>query len=173
MGLVAGALAGAAGGALGSALMNLFQARPHGAQGHQTGQPQHGVGRLLAESGRSHAGDDATERTAAALSPRPLSEREKHERGRLAHYAFGIGSATVYGALVELWPQAKVGYGLPFGTVVWLGADEGVVPLLGLSRRPSEFSAGDHARSLLLHFLYGLVTEATRRALTGEREPAR
>lgn len=153
--------------------MNLLEPRPHGAQGHQPGQPEHGIGKALAESGRSTPDDDATERTVAALSPRPLTEREKHEGGRLAHYAFGIGSAAVYGALAELWPGATRGFGVPFGTVVWAGADEGVVPLLGLSKKPSELSWEDHARSLVGHFVYGAVTEAVRRALLGGRERGR
>jgi len=173
VGLVAGALAGGVGGALGSAVMNLLEPRPHGAQGHQAGQPRHGVGLLLAATGRSHAGDDATERTAAALSPRPLSETEKHEAGKLAHYAFGIGCGAVYGALAEVWPRATAGFGTAFGTLIWLGADEGVVPLLGLSKPPTEMSVTDHGRSLVGHFVYGAVTEAVRRLLSAAPAPAR
>jgi len=171
-------IAGAAGGLVASWVMNQFQAlwsrmaygveRPHGAQSLQPGSPRHGVARELQERGRDREADDAAVRTAVIVSDRllglELAEREKKEMaGAVVHYAFGVATGGLYGAIAELKPATTAGAGLPFGAAVWLIADEIIVPALGLSKPPTEYPPSTHAYSIASHLIYGLTTEIVRR----------
>lgn len=174
-----GLAAGVAGGLVASWTMNQFQAllsrllegeeRSHGAQSIQQGTPQQGVGRELQEKGEDEADDDATERLANAVSEgvfqHHLTKSEKAIAGTAIHYGFGVTTGALYGALAELAPEVTTGAGLPFGAVVWLTADEGIVPLAGLSKSPTEYPLSTHAYALASHFVYGLATELVRRAI--------
>lgn len=174
-----GMVAGMIGGFVASLVMNQFQQalhklmegeeRGHGAQSAQQGAPRHGAGELLRERGVDSADDDATERTASAISvgvfDHELTESEKESAGTAVHYAFGTGTGAFYGTVAELLPEASAGLGVPFGAAVWLAADEGMVPLLGLSKSPTEYPLTTHLYSLASHFVYGLTTEVVRRAV--------
>jgi putative membrane protein len=171
-----GLAAGAAGGLVASWVMNQFQAlwsrkaygieRSHGAQSLQRGSPRHGVARALQERGSDRERDNAAVRMASAVSEdvfgHRLAEREKEAAGAVAHYAMGVSSGAIYGAAAEMLPAATAGAGLPFGAVVWLVADELVVPALGLSKPPTEYPLSTHAYALASHLVYGLVTEMAR-----------
>ncbi len=173
-GLVAGVVAGV----VASVVMNQFQSlwqnivegetRSHGAQSMQHGSPQHGAGRILEEHGREDGSDDATERLASVIAvggfDQKLTKGEKKTAGTAFHYAFGIASGAAYGAAAELLPSVAKGAGLPFGAFIWVTADEGVVPLLGLSKSPLEFPLSTHAYGLASHLVFGLTTEMARRA---------
>jgi uncharacterized membrane protein YagU involved in acid resistance len=94
-----------------------------------------------------------------------LTNREKEIAGAAVHYAFGMGSGALYGVLAEAAPQVTKGAGLPFGAFVWLTADEGMVPLLGLSKGPTAYPLSTHVYALASHLVYGLTTEIMRRAV--------
>lgn len=174
-----GLAAGAAGGLVASVAMNQFQAllgkwvmgeeRSHGAQSLQPGAPEHGIALELQERGIDDEDDDAAMRLANAISDEVLDHRltkeEKHAAGAAVHYAFGVTTGAWYGAAAELIPEVATGVGLPFGAFVWLTADEGVVPALGLSRGPSEYPLSIHACAVGSHFVYGLTTEIVRRGV--------
>ena len=174
-----GLAAGAAGGLAASVAMNQFQAlwsklagrreRSHGAQSMQQGSPQHGVGRELQRRGRDEGRDDAPMRLANAISvgllDHELTRGEKEATGTVIHYAFGVMTGGLYGAGAELLPGITAGAGVPFGAFVWLSADEGVVPGLGLSKSPTEYPLSIHAYALASHLVYGLTTELVRRAV--------
>ena len=179
MNIYKGVAAGVAGGLVGSFVMNQFQAalgklmeneeRSHGAQSLQQGSPDHGIGRELAERGVDEPDDDAASRTGNAVSElvfhHHLTKSEKEKAGAAAHYAMGVGSGAIYGAVAEMMPAATVAEGLPFGAAVWVLADEAVVPALGLSRNPTDYPASIHAYSIASHLVYGLTTELVRRAV--------
>jgi putative membrane protein len=185
MNIYKGAVAGAAGGLVASFVMNQFQAawgklmedesRPHGAQSLQQGSPEQGIGRELEERGVDEADDNAAVRTGNAVSEfvfdHHLTKSEKEKGGAVAHYAMGVTSGAIYGAMAEVMPLATVCEGTGFGTAVWVIADEGLVPALGLSRETSEYPASVHVYSLASHLVYGLTTElvrhAVRKALNG------
>ena len=179
MNVYKGVAAGVAGGLVASFVMNQFQAalgklmenqeRSHGAQSLQQGSPEHGIGRELAERGVDEPDDDAAARTGNAVSElvfeHHLTKSEKETAGAVAHYAMGVASGAIYGAVAEVIPLTTVGEGLPFGAAVWVIADEGVVPALGLSRKPTDYPASIHAYSFASHLVYGLTTELVRRAV--------
>jgi putative membrane protein len=179
MNIYKGVAAGAAGGLVASLAMNQFQAlwgklmeneeRPHGAQSLQQGSPDHGIGRELAERGVDEPDDNAAVRTGNAVSEfvldHHLTKSEKEVVGAVAHYAMGVTSGAIYGALAEVMPAATAAEGLPFGAAVWLIADEAVVPALGLSRKPTDYPPSIHAYSIASHLVYGFTTEVVRRAV--------
>lgn len=179
MSIVKGIAAGATAGLVASYVMNQFQSawgkltedeeRPHGAQMLQQGSPEHGIGRELAERGVDEPADDATMRTANAVSElvlnHHLAKAEKQKAGSVVHYAFGASTGAVYGAVAEVMPAATVCEGTAFGAAVWLLADEGVVPALGLSRKATDYPVKVHTNAFVAHLVYGFTTELVRRAV--------
>ncbi len=171
-----GLAAGFVGGLAASVVMNQFQARlgklivggekSHGAQSLQEGSPQHGIGRELQKRGRDAAQDDAAERLANAISvsvfDQELTKSGKDAGGTALHYAYGISMGAAYGAAAELLPISTIGVGLPYGALIWIAADEGVVPALGLSKTSAEYPLSIHAYALSSHLVYGLTTEIVR-----------
>ena len=174
-----GLAAGVVGGLVASIVMNQFQAlwsrlaegeeRSHGAQSMQQGLPQHGIGRELQKSGSDEAQDDAAERLGNAISVgvfnHELTKSEKSTVGTSLHYAYGISMGGLYGAVAEFAPAVTIGAGLAYGTGVWVVADEGVVPALGLSKSSEEYPLSIHAYALASHIVYGMTTEVVRRAV--------
>jgi putative membrane protein len=124
-----------------------------------------------AQGGGEEQTDDATVKAASAISEgvfdHELTKSEKRWAGPAVHYAFGTSVGGLYGAVAELAPEVTAGAGLPFGAAFWLVADEGAVPLLGLSKGPTEYPLSTHAYALASHFVYGLTAEAVRRAVRG------
>lgn len=62
-------------------------------------------------------------------------------------------------------PAATLGWGLMFGALVWLGADELLLRKIGLAKKPAAYPASAHVYGLASHLVYGLTTEAVRRAV--------
>ena len=172
-----GLAAGVAGGLVASLVMNQFQAiwgtliegesRSHGAQSLQQGLPDHGISRELQKRGSDDPDDNAAVRAGNAVAElvfdHKLTKPEKEMAGAIAHYAMGVTSGAIYGAVAELVPQTTVGEGLPFGAAVWAIADEAVVPALGLSKPANEYPLSTHVYAFASHLVYGLTTEIVRR----------
>jgi uncharacterized membrane protein YagU involved in acid resistance len=113
--------------------------------------------------------EDATVKTAQAISQRILHRRltqaEKRLAGPAVHYAYGGLVGALYGGLAELLPIVSAGMGLPFGAALWLMGDEVAIPALGLAKPPTEYPPRVHADALATHFMYGLTTDVLRRFL--------
>ena len=107
----------------------------------------------------------AAEEISEEVFDHKLSTSEKGQAGEAMHYAMGGVSGLIYGAAAEIEPLATTGAGLPFGTAVWLVADDLVVPALGLSKPPTEYTLSTHAYALSSHLVYGLTTELVRKWL--------
>lgn len=172
--LCKGVVAGVVGGLVASYVMNRFQRLwTRLAYGEEKARRRPGQGGQVKKSESQRRprreGESATETAAARISKklfgRRLGRDAKKRYGRLLHYAFGAASGAAYGAAVELAPTAAAGAGLPFGTAVWIAADEVAVPAAGLSRSPSEYPFPVHAQSFFSHLLYGATTDAVRRIL--------
>jgi putative membrane protein len=151
-----GMISGALGGLLGAYTMNQFQA---GLAKLSKPQPQPG----------QQNGDDATVKVASAISEstvgHELTTEEKEVAGPAVHYAFGAAMGALYGALAEMSPRFRMGWGMPFGTALWFGADEVFVPAFRLSKHPTEYPLSTHASALASHLVYGLSVDAVRRAV--------
>lgn len=174
-----GAAAGLVGGLVASMVMNQFQKlcsklmsgdeKSQGAQSLQQGSPQHGAGEMLQEQGSDDEQDNAAERLANVIAvgvfDHELTKSEKQIAGTGLHYAYGISMGAIYGVAAELAPVVTVGAGLPYGAVIWVTADEGIVPALGLSKSTTGYPLSIHAYALTSHFVYGLTTEMVRSAV--------
>jgi uncharacterized membrane protein YagU involved in acid resistance len=127
-------------------------------------------GRLQQSEPRSHHRRiSPSERLVAAayrtVGRRPATRREMELLGMLVHYAFGACVGGLYGAAAEVEPEVTAGAGVPFGTAVWLVADELGIPLTGIADSPLRTPPRLHAYSLAGHFAYGAATELTRRTI--------
>jgi putative membrane protein len=166
-----GAVAGMAGGLVASWVMNQFQAaissRSGGGEGDHAERERRRAGNDASQ--QESDSENATAKTADAVSEtlmhRTLTKSEKGIAGPLVHYAFGSAMGTMYGVAAELAPRTATGWGLPFGTALWFGADEVAVPAFGLSKFPTEYPPSTHASALATHLVYGLSTDLVRRAV--------
>jgi uncharacterized membrane protein YagU involved in acid resistance len=155
-----GLAAGLIGGLVASWTMNRFQDlwTKLGEHQRQSEQPSN-----------NEEQDDTTVRTASAISEglfhHKLTEKEKKIAGPAVHYSLGTGVGGLYGAVADAVPEVTAGAGLPFGAAFWLVVDEGAVPLLGLSKGPTEYPLSTHAYALVSHFVYGLTAEVVRRTV--------
>ncbi|HEY7307588.1 MAG TPA: DUF1440 domain-containing protein [Bryobacteraceae bacterium] len=148
-----GFLAGAIGGLAGSLAMSRFHA-------------------LIApkpQSSSASGKEDSTVLAAAAISRAVFHHELSAGQRKLAapgmHYGFGASMGSIYGMLVEALPPAYLGWGLPFGVAVWLGAHVITVPALGLSEPVTQSAAAAEAAEFGGHLAYGAVVEGLRRVL--------
>jgi putative membrane protein len=181
-----GLAAGVAGGLVASVVMNQFQAlwskltngeeRSKTAQSLQQESPNYGISLELRKRGSDEPDDNAAVRAGNAVAElvfhHKLNKEEKEFVGAVAHYAMGATSGAIYGAVAEVVPKVTVAEGLPFGTAVWLVADEAVVPALGLSKPASEYPLSIHVYAFASHLVYGLTTEIVRRTVRRALSPA-
>jgi len=118
---------------------------------------------------KEEEGDDATVKMAKAISEnvldRKLKKSEKESAGNAVHYIFGTTVGAVYGIAAEAAPITSVGFGLPFGTALFIGADEIAVPALGLSEPPTDIPISKHAYGFASHLVYGLTADLVRRGV--------
>jgi len=158
--VIADALVGAASGLVASWLMEQAQARVIGPAG----------GAETKERERQAQGDlePATIRTAeraAHAVGREIPEDWKGAAGALVHYGTGAAFGALYGvAARRLGVPALLG-GALFGAAIWLVNDEGLVPALGISRKPWDYPASTHVKALASHLVYGTATGAGVRLL--------
>jgi len=170
-GLVAGMIGGAAGSWMMNHMDDLTQAgksqqTAHTERAEQSGtavgsRPQH------AKEQAHGGGEDATVKVAQTVSrelfEHPLSESEKKAAGPAVHYGYGMLVGGVYGALAEVWPNVKVGFGMGYGIATWLIGSEAALPALRLSPPPTDVPAHKHADNLAAHVCYGLTLDFVRR----------
>jgi hypothetical protein len=122
-----------------------------------------------AGSDGSGSGDEsATAKVASTISHQlfshELSEDEKKWAEPAVHYGFGSLVGMVYGVMAAAIPFARVGYGIGYGSMVWLAADEVAVPAFGLSQS-SKAPVSSHVKALASHCIYGLATDLAQRAM--------
>jgi Predicted periplasmic/secreted protein len=157
--VVKGALAGLIGGLIASFVMEQFQSLVMSASQSEKKQEK--------QEGKKE--EPANEKAAMAVSENVfdhyLTKEEKSTAGEAMHYAMGGTSGMIFGAASELMPETAIGAGLPFGTAVWLVADDLIVPALGLSKPVSDVPLSQHAYALSSHLVYGLTTDIVRRGI--------
>ena len=159
-----GLLAGGAAGAAGSLAMDQFQNLWSKVSERQKGSEP-------SRSGESEE-EDATMKIAgkvAEVTGHRLSQQQKKKAGPIVHYLFGTGMGVVYGALMEAGPRHLRRHallsGLGFGSMLFAGADEAVVPALKLSGSPAKAPLRSHLYAFASHMVYGLTTGAVRKAV--------
>ena len=157
--LLKGAAAGLIGGLVASFVMNEFQSLVSS------------FSQSKEKSGSKESDEPATVRAAEGISEgvfdHELSKSEKETAGPAVHYAMGATSGLIYGAAAEIAPITTAGAGLPFGTAVWLIADDLAVPALGLSKPMTEYPLSTHAYGAFV--ASGLRTDDGHRAACGPK----
>lgn len=88
-----------------------------------------------------------------------LSPPQPHPVGIAVHYSLGVGPGALYGALRDRAPVVGTGRGLLYGLGLFLLQDELANAAVGLSASPREYPWQAHARGLVAHLVYGLVTD--------------
>jgi hypothetical protein len=170
-----GLVAGMIGGAAGSWMMNHMDDLTRAGKSRQTAEsarqeqagtavgsrPQH------AKEQAQGGGEDATVKVAQTVSrnlfEHTLTDQEKKAAGPAVHYGYGTLVGGVYGALAEVWPNVKTGFGMGYGIAVWLLGSETALPALRLSPPPTDVPAHKHADNLAAHVCYGLTLDFVRR----------
>lgn len=169
-----GLVAGLVGGLVASWTMNRFQDvwLKLSAKRQSTGaQLEHGKTpeEKQAPTSNNEDQDDTTVKAASAISEgifgHSLTKDEKKIAGPAVHYALGTGVGGMYGVVAEVVPAVTTGAGLPFGAAFWLVVDETAVPMLGLSKPPTEYPVSTHVYALASHLVYGLTAELVRGTL--------
>jgi hypothetical protein len=162
-----GAIAGFVGGLVGTWFMSEYQGM--WSKWIDGAEPQSAGGRHDARDWEEKNEDDnANEQAAQAVARRTvgreLTERELEVAAPLVHYAFGGSVSAAYGIFAEHAPWASGGVGTGFGTLVWVGADEIAMPVIGWSK-PQRYPLRDHLQSFTSHLVFGLTTELARRGV--------
>lgn len=113
--------------------------------------------------------ENPTGKTADAISNlafgKNLSKQQKQKAGPFVHYTFGTLMGGVYGAAAELSPVLQKAAGLPFGTALFLGADELVLPVLKLTKGPAAYPVSRHIYGLSSHLVWAVTAELVRRVV--------
>jgi putative membrane protein len=165
--VVRGLVTGLVGGLVASWAMNQFLSAQSKLQ--QPGSERQREREQQKQQQEQRAADNPTVKVAEAVTRpmrgRELSHDQKKQAGYVVHYAFGTLLGGLYGALSEILPATKTGFGSAYGAAVWLGADEIMVPALKLSPPPLQSSLSQHLSGLGAHLVYGVTAEAVRRTL--------
>ena len=114
--------------------------------------------------GGATAYEVAAEKGADAIGTH-LTREQRAQAGTTLHWGLGIGAGAVYGVMRTRMPFVGDAEGVGFGSTFFLLIDEGVVPLLGLTPGPGAFPWQTHVRGLAGHVVFGMVADATLRAL--------
>lgn len=127
--------------------------------------------RSMSLVGINHEPDESATQAVARITYRKLtgrrpSQRQKQALGTVIHWGYGLAMAGLYGALRarRLRRPDPLG-GALFGAALWVIGDELLVPLLGLSDKPTQFPVSVHAHALAGHLAYGAATGAVTGAL--------
>ena len=97
------------------------------------------------------------------MAGRTLTETEEEFSVQAIHWGFGALAGGVYGALAEYQPAVTRRLGASFGLTLCGVTRASALPMMGLTERPGDQPAREHASELLTHVIYGVTTELTRR----------
>lgn len=92
---------------------------------------------------------------------RDLSPGAHETASQMVHYAIGIGPAIAYALLRDKLPGRGVARGAAYGAALFVGQDEVLNTVTGLGGKPADYPWTAHARGIVAHAVYGLVTELT------------
>lgn len=165
-GVTAGMLRGAVAGAAGVWAMDRVDWFLYGRERAETRRQTEGV----RPGGRDPAHVIAG--TAAKAVGVDLASPKQNPAGLAAHYSLGILPGALYGALRDRVGYLGAGRGLLFGLGLFVVEDELANPLLGTAAPPGRYPWQAHARGLVAHLAYGVVTDVIFGALSKSRHPA-
>ena len=163
-----GFMAGAIGGALGTLVLNVFQkASLEGTRVAEkkiagTTKYTQQQEKLLENFEKAH--NETAEEAARAVGI-DFSAEQHPRAAMITEFAFGILCAGVYGALAEFVPSVTAGFGTVYGSVLFAGASEVVLPAIGFVPSPAARTPVQHVGGWSGNVVYGASTEGVRRLL--------
>jgi uncharacterized membrane protein YagU involved in acid resistance len=174
-------VAGAIGGLAGTVAMSLFEItwsslasppRPARRLEHAGRGPRHAA----QSEPRSHEKPRSTsEQLIDTISHKLLdhepTQPQREYLGSAFHYAFGAAAGTIYAALAPRYPKLTAARGALYGLLVWLLADELLVPALRIADPPWRSPLRLHLYSIGAHLAYGLGLDSTRRLVHQAQRP--
>jgi hypothetical protein len=132
------------------------------AQGESAWQIAHEQVQQEQQAAEQEGSTEKVARKLAEAAGTPLDKDTKKKAGQAVHYTFGTLMGVVYGVSAELLPEATIGAGTAFGTLLFLAADEIAVPAFQLAPPPTETPATDHLQHWAAHVVYGGSLELVR-----------
>ena len=78
---------------------------------------------------------------------------------QVVHYSIGIAPAIGYALLRDKLPMSGVARGALYGAGLFLAQDEVLNTVTGLGAKPQDYPWQAHARGIVAHTAYGIVTE--------------
>ena len=96
-----------------------------------------------------------------------LSLSQHHVAAMAVHYTLGIGPGALSGALRDRIPAVGAGRGTLYGLGLFLVEDEMINAATGLSADQRKYPWQAHARGLVAHLVYGVVTDTVLTVLQG------
>lgn len=78
---------------------------------------------------------------------------------QVVHYSIGIAPAIGYALLRDKLPMNGVARGALYGAGLFLTQDEVLNTVTGLGAKPQDYPWQAHARGIVAHAVYGIVTE--------------
>jgi uncharacterized membrane protein len=153
-----GAAAGAVAGLAGSAVMEIFQTYSAS---------------LFQPSGSNPpATEQAAQRAARLSAGARLRRADRQVGGTAVHYVTGAITGAAYGAFAEAAPGVTRWRGLALGLACATLIDQIAVPLAGFARPAWRYSLRTHLYAYASHAVFGVVTEAVRKALRSRKVAA-
>jgi uncharacterized membrane protein YagU involved in acid resistance len=135
------------------------------AQGESPWEIAHQQVQQEQQTAQQEGSTEIVARKIAEAAGKTLPKDKKKTAGQAVHYTFGTLMGIVYGVSAELVPEATIGAGTAFGTLLFLSADEVAVPALQLSPTPPNTPATDHLQHWAAHVVYGGSLELVRSLL--------
>jgi uncharacterized membrane protein YagU involved in acid resistance len=78
---------------------------------------------------------------------------------QVVHYSIGIAPAIGYALLRDKLPISGAARGALYGAGLFLAQDEALNTVTGLGAKPQAYPWQAHARGIVAHTVYGIVTE--------------
>lgn len=88
----------------------------------------------------------------------------------VVHYSIGVAPAIGYALLRDKLPGRGVARGAAYGLSLFLAQDELLNSVTGLGGKPGDYPWTAHARGLVAHTVYGVVTELALNAMETARD---
>jgi uncharacterized membrane protein len=156
--LAEGAASGALAGLAGAAVMEIFQT--------------YSAALFRPSGSRPPATEQAAQRAARMSANARLRRADRHAGGTAVHYVTGALTGAAYGAFAEAQPGVTRWRGLAFGLACATLIDQIAVPLAGFARPAWRYTLRTHLYAYASHAVFGVVTEAVRKALRSRKRAA-
>lgn len=85
-----------------------------------------------------------------------LDDPGRYAATLLAHFGYGAGVGSIYGAVEESVPAPAIAKSLVYGVLVWAGSYLGLLPVLGAMKPATEHPVRRNALMIAVHVLWGL-----------------